>query len=386
MNEGCAVDLSIVVPTFNEAPNVAELVRRIAAATEGLEREILFVDDSTDDTPAEVERAAAVTPMPVRLVHRETPAAGLGGAVVEGIRLARADICIVMDGDLQHPPEVIPEMLRAQQRTGAGIVAASRYTGGGAATGLADAVRTAVSRGATLLTKAMFPLRLRDSTDPMTGYFLVDRTQLDLDRLRPRGFKILLEILARNDIAVAEVPFDFAERSAGSSKASMRQGMRFLAQLSVLKFGKMSGFALIGAVGAVANIGIMAGLTHLGMSYIWAAIIAAEVTIVGNFVLQERFVFREMLGNASARWLRFAKSFSFNNAEALIRIPVLALLVETWHISSVLAAAITLAVAFVARFAFHSLVVYAPQREGAPSRRRVLAQKIDEQAMQPGEL
>jgi dolichol-phosphate mannosyltransferase len=372
------VDLSIVIPTFNEAPNIAELVRRIAAATEGLDREILFVDDSTDATPAEVQRVAASAPLPVRLIHRDVPVAGLGGAVLDGLRLAEADICIVMDGDLQHPPEVIPDMLRAQRRTGAGIVAASRYTGGGAATGLADAVRTAVSRGATLLTKAMFPLRLRDSTDPMTGFFL--------DNLRPRGFKILLEILARNDVAMPEVPFDFAERSAGSSKASVRQGLRFLAQLSVLKFGKMSGFALIGALGAVANIGIMAGLTRLGMSYVWAAIIAAEVTIVGNFLLQERFVFREMLGNASARWLRFAKSFSFNNAEALIRIPVLALLVETWHISSVLAATITLAVAFVARFAFHSLVVYAPQREGAPSRRRVFAQKVDEQAMQPGEL
>jgi dolichol-phosphate mannosyltransferase len=380
------VDLSIIVPTFNEAPNIAELVRRIQAATDGLDREILFVDDSTDETPAAVERVAAATQIPVRLVHRDAPTAGLGGAVLEGLRLAESDICIVMDGDLQHPPETIPDMLRARQRTGAGIVAASRYTGGGDATGLADAMRTAVSRGATLLTKAMFPLRLRNSTDPMTGYFLVDRTQLDLDRLRPRGFKILLEILARNDVILAEVPFDFAERSAGSSKASVRQGLRFLTQLSVLKFGKMSGFALIGAIGAVANIGIMAGLTHVGMSYVWAAVIAAEVTILGNFFLQERFVFREMLGNASARWLRFAKSFSFNNAEALIRIPVLALLVETWHISSVLAAAITLAIAFVARFAFHSLVVYAPQREGAPSRRRALAQKLDEQAMQPGEL
>ena len=386
MNEGYAMDLSIVVPTFNEAPNIAELVGRIEAATAGLHREILFVDDSTDDTPGVIERVAAESAMPIRLIHRKDPVAGLGGAVVEGLRAAGSDLCIVMDSDLQHPPEVIPALLRAHGHSGAGIVAASRYMADGHASGLADALRTAVSRGATLLTKAMFPLRLRDSTDPMTGFFLVDRTRLDLDRLRPRGFKILLEILARNDIAVAEVPFDFAQRSAGDSKASVRQGMRFLAQLSLLKFGKMSGFALIGAIGAVANIGIMAGLTTLGMSYIWAAIIAAEVTIVGNFVLQERFVFREMLGSASARWLRFAKSFSFNNAEALIRIPVLALLVETWHISSVLAATITLAAAFIARFAFHSLVVYAPQREGAPSRRRTLTRKIDEQAMQPGEL
>src|SRR5690606_13402300 len=116
----------------------------------------------------------------------------------------------------------------------------------------------------------------------------------------------------------------------------------------------------IGGLGALANLAIMFVLTQLGMGYVWAAIIAAEVTIVGNFLLQERFVFREMLDQASGGWLRFAKSFSFNNAEALIRIPILALMVETWHISSVLAAAITLAVAFIARYAFHALVVYAP--------------------------
>ena len=84
---------------------------------------------------------------------------------------------------------------------------------------------------------------------------------------------------------------------------------------------------------------------------------------------------------------RFAKSFAFNNAEALIRIPIIALMVETWHISSVIAAAITLVVAFVARFVFHSLVVYAPAKPGAaPSRARHLVEELDAQAMQPGEL
>jgi len=143
----------------------------------------------------------------------------------------------------------------------------------------------------------------------------------------------------------------------------MRQGLHFLTQLTALRFGKMSGFALIGAFGAVANLAIMWALTRMGVEYVIAAIIAAEVTIVGNFLLQERFIFREMRDQASTAWVRFLKSFTFNNAEAAIRIPILALMVETWHISSVLAAAITLAAAFFARFFFHSLVVYAPRKK-----------------------
>ncbi|PZU36763.1 MAG: glycosyl transferase family 2, partial [Microbacterium sp.] len=352
-------DLTVVVPTRNEAPSIPSLITRIARAVDGIDAEILFVDDSDDGTDGLIRTLAEDAPLPIRLIHRTDGVGGLSGAVVEGLTAAHADLCVVMDGDLQHPPETIADLLRAHRRGDVDVVVASRYAQGGQADGLADVVRSAVSRVTTALTRAMFPLRLRECTDPMTGFFLIDRTRVDLAALRPRGFKILLEILARNPLRLREVPFDFAERHEGSSKASVRQGLHFVTQLATLRFGKMSGFALIGAFGAVANLAIMAGLTHIGVSYVWAAIAAAEATIIGNFVLQERFVFRDMTGSASGGWLRFAKSFTFNNAEALIRIPVLALLVETWHISSVLAAAITLAVAFVARFAFHSLVVYA---------------------------
>ena len=360
-------ELTVVVPTFNESMNIAELVRRISLAVEGIPAEILFVDDSKDDTPQVIEAVAGSSEITVRLIHRDKPVGGLGGAVIEGIKDARADVCVVMDGDLQHPPEVIPLLLGRHDETGADVVVASRYTGDGAADGLAGAVRILVSKASTLATKAMFPLRLRNCSDPMTGFFLVDRRSIDLATLKPRGFKILLEILARQSLRVSEVPFRFAERHAGDSKASMRQGLHFLTQLTTLRFGKMSGFALIGAIGAVANLAIMWLLVRAGVDYIIAAVIAAEVTIVGNFLLQERFIFREMRKHASAARVRFLKSFSFNNAEALIRIPILALMVETWHISSVLAAAITLAAAFFARFFFHSLVVYAPRKQAGAS-------------------
>lgn len=359
------MDLSVIVPTFNEGPNVAELVRRTSAALHGREVEILFVDDSTDDTPDIIRAVAAGAEVPVRLIHRDAPSGGLGGAVVEGIRAAAADRCVVMDGDLQHPPEIIADLLDRAELGGADVVVASRYIAGGTSDGLANAVRTTVSRASTLLTKSMFPKKLHNCSDPMTGFFLVDRRALDLETLRPRGFKILLEILARKQLRVAEVPFAFAPRFAGESKASFSQGIRFLTQLTMLRFGRMSAFAVVGGIGAVANLLIMGGLIGLGMEYIWAAIIASVITIVGNFLLLEYLVFADMRAESGLMWHRFAKSFAFNGIEAIVRIPVIAILVERAHIPSVVAAALTLIAAFVVRFVFHALVVYAPKKSRA---------------------
>jgi dolichol-phosphate mannosyltransferase len=380
------IDLSIIVPTYNEAPNIVELVRRITAAVSGVEAEIVFVDDSTDDTADVIDRVAVDAALPVRVIRRARAVGGLGGAVVEGLRTAASDTCLVMDADLQHPPEKIPELLARFRQGDVDVVVASRYAGGGTAHGLADRTRVMVSKASTAVTKAMFPVRLREVTDPMTGFFVVSRDVLDLDTLRPRGFKILLEILVRRPFRIAEVPFDFADRHAGESKASVRQGFHFLAQLTALRFGKMSLFAVIGGLGAIANIAIVWALTHLGVDYIVAAIIAAEATIIGNFLLMERFVFSDMREQASGVWSRFAKSFAFNNAEAVIRIPIVALMVETSHISAVFATAITLVIAFVVRFVFHSLVVYAPRKPGPVSPARAMIEELDEQAMKPGEL
>ncbi len=379
--------VSVIVPVFNEAPNVAELVRRVGDSLSGLDAEIIFVDDSTDDTPDVIRAVGAAAPLPVRLIHREPDVAvgGLGGAVVEGVRAAAYDQCVVMDGDLQHPPEKIPELLAKAGHTDAAVVVASRYVGDGTNDGLSGFIRVLVSRCSTLVTKAMFPVRLRAVTDPMTGFFLVRRDRIDFAGLQPRGFKILLEILARQSLTVSEIPFHFGERFAGESKASLLQGIRFLLQLASLRFGRMSGFALIGALGAVANIAIVWLLTMFGLGYVAAAIVAAEVTIVGNFLLIEHFVFGDLRHDAGPAWARFAKSFTFNNAEAAIRIPVLAFMVETWHVSAVAATALTLLVAFVARFVFHSLVVYAPKTESDGELSHLL-ERVDEQVRQPGEL
>ncbi|MBD8479660.1 glycosyltransferase [Microbacterium sp. CFBP 8794] len=356
------MDLSVIVPTFNEGPNVAELVRRTTQALLGRDVEIIFVDDSTDDTPDIIRAVAAAAHVPVRLIHRDDPVGGLGGAVVDGIRAAAADYCVVMDGDLQHPPEVIAELLDRVEVGDADVVVASRYIAGGTSDGLANAVRTTVSRASTLLTKSMFPKKLHNCSDPMTGFFLIDRRSLDLEELHPRGFKILLEILARKQMRVAEVPFSFAPRFAGESKASFSQGMRFLMQLTMLRFGRMSAFALVGGIGAVANLAIMWALVAVHVEYILAAVIASVITIVANFLALEYLVFADMRAESGLMRHRFVKSFAFNGVEAIVRIPVIAILVERAHMPSVIAAALTLVAAFVVRFVFHALVVYAPKK------------------------
>ncbi len=355
-------ELTVVVPTFNEAPNVEPLVARLAAALDGVDAEVLFVDDSHDDTPREVERVAATSALPVRLLHRDDAVGGLSGAVQDGLATSTARWCVVMDGDLQHPPELVPTLLATAVEQGVDVVVASRYTGDGSAGGLANGVRRLVSSSSTAVTRAMFPRRLADCSDPMTGFFLVRRDAVDLARLQPRGFKILLEILARHRLAVAEIPFVFGERLAGESKASLAQGVQFLSQLAALRFGRMPRFAVIGGLGAVVNVALVWAMTRADVDYRVAAVVAAEATIVMNFLLQERFVFRDLRGERFGTWSRFAHSFLFNNIETAIRVPVLALLVSSGHLAAVPATALTLLLAFVVRFTYLARVVYRPRR------------------------
>lgn len=362
--------LSVIVPTFNEADNVAELVDRIDAVfrgdahLQGVSAEVIFIDDSTDDTPAEIARAARQASIPVCCVHREIATAGLGGAVLEGVRLAQFDACLVMDGDLQHPPEIIGDMFARFRRGDVDLVVASRYLAGGTSRGLANGLRRGVSAASTAVVKAMFPLRLRDCTDPMTGFFLFDRAAIDVDMLKPQGFKILLEILARTPLRISEIPFAFADRRSGRSKATIRQGLNFLRQLVTLRFGRMSTFALIGAIGALVNISLVWALTAAGIGVFWATFTAAELTIVGNFLLIDRFVFGDLRPLARTFWARFLRSFAFNNIEALVRIALVILFVRLGWLGPTAATALLLALAFILRYVFHALVVYAPKRTG----------------------
>lgn len=229
--------LTVVVPTRHEAGNVPELGRRLAAILPDRNVEVLFVDDSDDDTPHAIARVAERSPRTIRSVHRppEERYGGLSGAVVEGLRHSNAAFACVMDGDLQHPPELIERMLERAEREELDVVVASRYCECGSAAGFGQA-RAFLSCASRIAVRVLFPHRLAAVSDPMSGFFLVRREALDLTTLKPRGFKVLLEVVGRSPaLRIGEVPLCFGRRYNGTSKASLGQGASYLVQLLSLR-------------------------------------------------------------------------------------------------------------------------------------------------------
>lgn len=234
--------LTVVIPTRDEEHNVGPLIEGLGHVLCSLDAEILFVDDSDDRTPAAILAAASEAAVPVRLLHRSPSQrwGGLGGAVCDGFAAARSDWLLVMDGDLQHPPAVAAELFRTAVRSGADVVVASRYLEGGSVEGLAGPARRTVSKASTWVAKGVFPRRLGACSDPMSGFFAIRSEVATALPLNPRGYKILLEILVHRHLRVAEVPFGFALRQTGRSKACLREGARFGAQLAALRVGRRS--------------------------------------------------------------------------------------------------------------------------------------------------
>ncbi len=362
---------TIVVPTFNESGNIAELVDRLSTAFSARDAEVLFVDDSNDDTPGVIQNVARDSPLPVRMIHRPFGErdGGLSGAVLRGIQESGSRYVVVMDGDLQHPPELAEQLVTATEEGPADVVVASRYLADGDVAGLGSGVRKAVSSASTLLARVAFPRRVgRACTDPMTGFFCLRRSALDLNRLRPRGFKILLEILARHELAVAEVPLLFGPRRSGNSKASLRNGLAFLLQIMSLRLGTTARLALVGAAGLLLNLLLMAGLIARGSSYLLAATAATEVTIAVNFCLQERLVYRDPRRRRYSLRTRALQFLAYNNMDALLRAPLLVFLVHSVDMAAVQAQAVTIMGSFLLRRAVNQKFIYRQRgRASAPA-------------------
>lgn len=290
------VDLAVIVPTRNESNNIGPLLDRLEAVLEGQAIEILFVDDSTDETATIIRREAESRPLPVKLIARpESRRNGLSGAVVEGMAAARGRWLGVIDADLQHPPELIPQLLAQAGRTGADVVIASRQADMWGPVGLSR-TRALTSQLLTILARMVFPRVLKNASDPLTGFFLVRRAAIDIATLQPEGFKILLEILARHpDLRVTELPFKFAPRHEGQSKADLNEGMRFFRHLTRLRLTvnqHLIRFLILILTAVALNLALLSGLTAAGWPALRAAAVAGAATIAGLLV-GETWVFSD---------------------------------------------------------------------------------------------
>ncbi|HEY7120682.1 MAG TPA: polyprenol monophosphomannose synthase [Tepidisphaeraceae bacterium] len=222
--------VSIIFPTLNEAENLPLLIPRIAAAMAAGTYEILIVDDSSPDRTPDV-CAALARRYPLRLIVRE-PKDGLAGAVLHGLREAAGGFLVVMDADLQHPPESIPELLRPLQEDRADFTLGSRYTAGGSTKSEWSLLRRVNSKAATFLARPF----AGDAHDPMSGFFALHRETFARARhLTPIGYKVGLELMCKCGARrVVEVPIHFATRHAGQSKLTVRQQFKYLEHLSRL--------------------------------------------------------------------------------------------------------------------------------------------------------
>jgi dolichol-phosphate mannosyltransferase len=202
----------------------------------------------------------------------------------------------VMDADLQHPPEVIPSLVKAAE-DGAEVVVGSRYVEGG---GCQDwsLFRKLVSRVSTIMAHIFLP-PTRPVKDPMSGFFLLDRKVVANAKLQPRGYKILLEILMEGEFnRVTEVPFTFVTRDEGESKLNTKQQIEYIRHLySLMKrtgeLWRFIKFCLVGLSGVGVNMGLLWLLTeYAGLVYLLSAAIAVETSIITNFLLNNFFTFR----------------------------------------------------------------------------------------------
>ena len=229
--------LSFVIPTRNESENVRPLVSSICEAVPGSQKEVIFVDDSDDDTPAILQRAIRESDCRGAVLRRSqlTRSGGLAGAVVRGFELARGGFICTMDADLQHPASAVPMMLAAARDTSADVVVGSRYMDGLTLNGFNGAGRFTISAVARQIARAALP-PARLTSDPLSGFFLIRRSVIEGRALQPLGFKILLEVLVRGHWTnVTDIAYSFHSRNAGVSKATVREGRLFLRHLGLLR-------------------------------------------------------------------------------------------------------------------------------------------------------
>jgi len=295
---GQDVQLSVVIPTFNERGNVAELIRRLDATLKGIRWEAVYVDDNSPDGTADAVKAIARSDPRVRCLRR-VGRRGLAGACIEGILSSAAPYVAVMDADLQHDETVLPAMLAKLQSGEYDLVGATRYVEGGDA-GSFSAARSKISRLATKITQKVLGTEL---SDPMSGFFMMRRETFDemAPRLSPVGFKILLDIAtAREGLRIAEQPYSFGLRSEGESKFNMQIGVEFLGLvLSKLTHGLVDPrfifFAIVGATGVAINLAILnlAMVLYPAASFEWAKTVATGVAMLWNFLLNNSFTYRD---------------------------------------------------------------------------------------------
>ncbi|MDR3535909.1 MAG: glycosyltransferase family 2 protein [Acetobacteraceae bacterium] len=303
-----APTLTVVVPCYNEQPNVAPMIAKLDSALGGIDWEVIYVDDdSPDGTADEVRRVARHDPR-VRCLRR-VGRRGLASAVIEGALASSAEYVAVIDGDLQHDETRLPTMLAALRSGQYDLAIGSRHVEGGDAGGLANRWRHLISNGGIRLAQYFLPVKL---TDPMSGYFMLRRPLFEqlAHSLTGQGFKILLDLVlsASAPLRVVEIPVQFRERLAGESKLDALVMAQFGGLLLDKVFGgllplRFISFAIVGCLGVLVHLAVLATLREsTAMTFEVEQAIATVVAMAFNFELNNAITYRDQRLRGPRLW------------------------------------------------------------------------------------
>ena len=333
-------DLTVIIPTFKEEANIRTIITEVDTVFQNnrIYGEILVVDDNSPDNTIAIVTELKKTLPNLNLLVR-TSDHGLSQSVADGFSHAGADVFLIIDADLSHPPALIPKMYE-EIRAGCDVVIGSRYMEGG---GIKKwpLKRRLISLGATFLGRLLFP----EVTDPVSGFFALRKSVVSTAKLKPRGYKILLEVLGKgsweND---KEIPFEFSDREVGSSKLKIKTIIEYAQQVADItlysfthhesaawrEWKKVFKFGIVGISGIFVNQGLLIALKeYVSLSIPVASIIAIQLAILNNFLWNDIWTFKESNQTQKlAHWWQRLISFEVVSAGgAVINFGVLNLMV-----------------------------------------------------------
>lgn len=339
---GEVVELSVIIPTFNERDNVSEVVDRLEHCLRGEAWEVIFVDDDSPDGTAERVREMAQRNPRIRCIQR-IGRRGLSSACVEGMMSSSSPYLAVMDGDCQHDETVLSRMLGILKAGDVDVVVGSRYTNGGGI-GSWDTSRARMSRFATRVSRAVIK---HDLSDPMSGFFALRREVLELAvrNFSSVGFKILLDLVASSprSLRLTEIPYKFRNRHAGESKLDSQALWGYLMLLADKFLGgivpvRFLSFALVGAVGVLVHFAVLTALYRVAsLPFTIGQAVAAVIAMMSNFTLNNILTYRDMR-LTGWMWLKGLTSFMLTcSLGALANVGVASYLFERhtlWELSA----------------------------------------------------
>jgi len=343
-----AIELTVVVPTFNEAENVPLVVERLDKVLKGTAWEVVFVDDDSPDGTADVAKAIAASDRRVRVIRR-IGRRGLSTACVEGVLSSSSPYFAVMDGDLQHDDTLLPEIFRRLKANDLDIVVGSRYLDGERTEGLAGGARRWISRAGGRVARLVLHAEL---TDPMSGFFAMSRAAFDgvVRRLSQQGFKILLDLFASapRPLRFAEVPCRFHARQHGESKLDTMAAWEF----GILVLDKLIGrilpvrfvvFALVGGTGLVVHLTALWLWRAVGFNFTISQTVAVVVAMTWNFILNNIVTYRDQRLRGPAFILGLLSFYAIGAVGAFANVGIAQLLYEqgrAWWVAGIAGALI----------------------------------------------